>query len=86
MVASHTTPTGDLAQNPDMCPDWESNQQPFGSQAHTQSTEPHQPGPERFNFKGQVKMMEKVSLGCMVLVRVGGLYDIVGGGISTAKG
>ena len=36
--------TGDLAQNPDMCPDWESNQQPFGSQASAQSTEPHQPG------------------------------------------
>ena len=31
--------------NPGMCPDWESNQQPFGSQARTQSTEPHQPGP-----------------------------------------
>ena len=30
-----------------MCPDWESNQQPFGSQAGTQSTEPHQPGQER---------------------------------------
>ena len=27
-----------------MCPDWESNQRPFGSQAGTQSTELHQPG------------------------------------------
>ena len=35
--------TGDLAHNPGMCPDWESNWQPFGSQASTQSTEPHQP-------------------------------------------
>ena len=35
---------GDLACNPGMCPDWESNQQPFGSQANTQSTEPHQSG------------------------------------------
>ena len=34
-------PTGDLAHNPGMCPDWESNQQTFGSQAGTQSTEPH---------------------------------------------
>ena len=25
-------PTGDLACNPGMCPDWESNQRPFGSQ------------------------------------------------------
>ena len=38
------TPTGDLAYNPGMCLDWESNQQPFGSQASTQSTDPHQPG------------------------------------------
>ena len=30
--------------NPGMCPDWESNLQPFGPQASTQSTEPHQPG------------------------------------------
>ena len=26
-----------------MCPDWESSQRPFGSQARAQSTEPHQP-------------------------------------------
>ena len=38
------TPTGDVACNPGMCPDWESNQQLFGSQASTQSTEPHKPG------------------------------------------
>ena len=36
-------PTGDLACNPGMCPDRDSNQQPFGSQACPQSTEPHQP-------------------------------------------
>ena len=40
---SHT-PTGHLTCNPGMCPDWESNQWPFGSQASTQSTEPQQPG------------------------------------------
>ena len=34
---------GDLASKPGMCPDWESNWQPFGSQATTQSTEPQQP-------------------------------------------
>ena len=45
MVASPAPLTGDLAHNPGMCPDWESNQQPFGSQAGAQSTEPHQPGP-----------------------------------------
>ena len=27
-----------------MCPDWESNQRPFGSQAHAQSIELHHPG------------------------------------------
>ena len=37
-------PTGDLACNPGMCPDWELNFQPFGSQAHAQYTELHQPG------------------------------------------
>ena len=40
---SPAPPTGDLACNPGMCPDWESNQQLYGSQASAQSTEPHQP-------------------------------------------
>ena len=44
MVASQVFSTGDLAGNPSMCPDWESNQHPFGLQAGAQSTEPHQPG------------------------------------------
>ena len=44
VVASRVPPTGDLAFNPGMCPDWESNWQPFGSQAGAQSTEPQQPG------------------------------------------
>ena len=43
VVASHASPTGDLACNADMCPHWESNWQPFGLQAHGQSTELHQP-------------------------------------------
>ena len=40
VVASHTPPPhpGDQARNPGTCPDW------FGSQAATQSPEPHQPG------------------------------------------
>ena len=42
--ASYMPPTRELAHNPAMCPDWESNWQPFGSQSNTQSTEPHQPG------------------------------------------
>ena len=44
MVASHAPPTEDLACNPGMCPDWESDWWPFGLQASAQSTEPHQPG------------------------------------------
>ena len=44
VVASCVPHAGDLAQNPDMCPDQESNLRPFGSQSRTQSTEPHQPG------------------------------------------
>ena len=42
MVAPHASPTGDLAGNPGMCPDWELT--PFGSHVGTQSTEVHQPG------------------------------------------
>ena len=38
------SPTGDLAYNPGICPDWESNWQTFGSQVGTQSTDPHPPG------------------------------------------
>ena len=36
--------TRDPAHNPGMCLDWELNQQRFGFQASTQSTEPHEPG------------------------------------------
>ena len=46
VVASHVPPTGDLAHNPGMRPDQESNLQPFSLQAHTQSTEQHEPGPK----------------------------------------
>ena len=38
-------PLTHLACTPGMCPEWESNWWPFGSQACTQSTEPHHPGP-----------------------------------------
>ena len=42
---NHCSLTGDLACNPGMWPDWELNQQSFGSQVGTQSTELPQPGP-----------------------------------------
>ena len=44
VVASHVSPSKDLARNPGVCPDWESNWRPFGSHDSAQSTEPHQPG------------------------------------------
>ena len=40
VVAFNGCPTWDLACNPGMCPDWESNQRSFDSQACAQSTEP----------------------------------------------
>ena len=48
VVVSCAPPTGDLACNPGMWPDWELDRQPFDLQAGTQSTEPHQPGLELF--------------------------------------
>ena len=44
VVTSHTPPTEDLAHNPGMCPDQESNRQPFGLQDNTQPMESHQLG------------------------------------------
>ena len=44
VVASRAPPTGDVACNPGMCPDWESNKQPSASQVHAQPTELPQPG------------------------------------------
>ena len=48
VAASFMSPTGDLAHNPGMCPDWELNQWPFDSQSGAQSTEPQQPWPKHF--------------------------------------
>ena len=41
VVASRLPPAEDLVRNPGMCPDWESNQQLFGSQAHTTPARAH---------------------------------------------
>ena len=46
-----TPPTGDLACNTGMYPDWESNQWPFASQSGAQSTEPHEPGGRVYSRK-----------------------------------
>ena len=44
VVDSWASPNKDLARNPSIYLDWESNRQPFCSQAGTQSAEPHQWG------------------------------------------
>ena len=67
VVASHVPPTGHLASNPAMCPDWELNCQPFGSQAHAQSTEPHQPGQILFLY---YYLLIIVLLSCITIVTV----------------
>ena len=48
VVASCTPPTRDLAHNPGMCPDWESNWRRFGLQVGAQSIELHQTGGKIF--------------------------------------
>ena len=47
--------TGDLSYNPGKCPDWESNQHLFGSQASIQSTELHQLGQINSYFIGTLQ-------------------------------
>ena len=64
-----TTPHGDLAHNPGMCPDWESNQGPFASQASAQSTEPHQPGPNSGFLKGIVKACVRVKTSKFIVIK-----------------
>ena len=51
VAASQGPPTGDLACNPGMCPDWDLNPWPFGLLTGAQFTEPHQPGPYIWIFK-----------------------------------
>ena len=50
-------------------PDWESNWQPLGLQAGTQSIEPHQPGPRTvfFRFLSHVQFCELLRLLSMAL-------------------
>ena len=46
--------SGELTLNPGMCPDQKFNHRPFGLQAGTQSTEPHQQGQYIWFLKGKV--------------------------------
>ena len=75
VIISCVPPTGDLACNPGICPDWESNQQPFGSQAGAQSTEPHQPGTE---FVLTVALYFSVEVSVAVCTAPGATFHICG--------
>ena len=61
VVASRALSTGDLACNPGVCPDWELNWQPFGSQAATQSSQPYQPGQDLILHGTPVDKKQKFS-------------------------
>ena len=89
MVASHEPPTEDLAHNPGICPDWESNQQLFGSQPGAQSTELYQPGPHNsFKMKWDnacgvlTQSMQYMQAAMLVM---GGVALPAGPGLVTAK-
>ena len=45
---------------PDTCSDWASNWGPFGPQAGTQSTEPHQPGPNFIFLYSKTKTSSRI--------------------------
>ena len=52
-------PKGDPNRNPGICPEWELNQWPFGSQAGAQSTEPHQPGQEKCLYWKETEALQE---------------------------
>ena len=70
VVASCMPPTGELASNLGMCPDWESNRRSLGSWADTQSTEPQHPGLiENFqNYRGKATSPQN-KLGSILLTK-----------------
>ena len=62
VVASHAPPTGDLAHNPGMCPNWDSNQRSFGLQAGAQ--------PLSHTSQGEIVVffyLNKILISCFVV-------------------
>ena len=57
VVASHTPPTGDLTCNPGVCPDWESNQRPFGSQPTLHPLSHTRQGLQHVFFNGSKQLL-----------------------------
>ena len=68
VVASYTPPTGDLAHNPGMSPDWESNPCTLVLQSGAQSTELHQPGLFSSIETGNSLIMPKYIIQLLILV------------------
>ena len=62
VVASSMPLIGDPAPNQGRCPDWESNQWPFASQASTQSTELYQPGNKMQFLKGLCELNREATV------------------------
>ena len=61
-AASPTPPPRNPANNPGSFPDWASNRWPFGSQAGTQSAEPHHPGLLFVYFSIKLKLRLQATL------------------------
>ena len=52
-------PTGDLTCDSGMCPEWDSNQWPFGSKPVLSALRPHQPGRDFFLFCNTSLLMRR---------------------------
>ena len=61
-----TSVCGCLTHPTGMCPDWDSNRQPFGLQARAQSTEPYQPGPIFFLLMHISHTIKLTTLKCTI--------------------
>ena len=84
VVASLEPLTGDVAHDPGICSNWESNQRCCGLQAGTQSTEPHLPGLHLNNQYSQhtytvSNFIWKLSMLCVFCKTVEGILTFTGG-------
>ena len=58
----HMSPTGDVARNPGMCPDWELNLQLFGSQAVLNPLSHTSQGPNLFKINVTVGIPSSLAI------------------------
>ena len=68
------TRTWDQTRNLGMCPDQESNPQPFGDRMVVQPTEPHQPEPGSYFLS----LMRVLGCGCLTVLGHSALQEHVG--------